>query len=113
MLKNGTAPIRWKYEGNNATGRETGGSQDCGITYEPTTSSVNIIDSQNSGATYGSHENDIIMMAWDLDNGKIWFGKNGTWNNAPTSDVGNPQLGAMSRLSFTVGGDYWSRVHSG
>ena len=112
IVKNGTwAAIRWKYEGNNATpGRETGGSQDCGITYEPTTSSVHIID-QNSGTTYGSQagENDIIMMAWDLDNGKIWFGKNGTWNNAPgTSDVGNPATGANPGLSFTVGGDYWS-----
>ena len=49
------------------------------------------------------------MMAWDLDNGKIWFGKNGTWNNAPgTSDVGNPATGANPGLSFTVGGDYWS-----
>ena len=30
--------------------------------------------------------NDIIMFAWDLDNGRAWYGLNGTWQNS-----GNPE----------------------
>ena len=33
----------------------------------------------------GMAANDVAMVALDMDNGKIWFGKNGTW-----SDSGNP-----------------------
>lgn len=33
----------------------------------------------------GMIANDIAMVALDMDNGKIWFGKNGTW-----SESGNP-----------------------
>ena len=33
-----------------------------------------------------------IMMAFDLDNGKIWWGRNGTWFN--TSGTANPATGA-------------------
>jgi len=40
--------------------------------------------------TYGSSftAGDIIMIAFDADNGKIWWGKNGTWFNS-----GNPASG--------------------
>ena len=31
--------------------------------------------------------NDTLMFAMDLDNGKIWFGKNGTWYSTGTSTV--------------------------
>lgn len=40
---------------------------------------------------------DRLMVAFDLDSGKIWFGKNGTWGNN-----GNPAIGineAFSNLS--------------
>ena len=43
-----------------------------------TNASVN--GGSNSVSTYTT--NDIIMMALDLDNGLIWFGKNGTWENS-------------------------------
>lgn len=34
-----------------------------------------------SGTSYGSTcaSNDVVMCALDMDNGKIWWGKNGTW----------------------------------
>jgi hypothetical protein len=34
-----------------------------------------------SGAGYGSsfNDGDIIMVAFDVDANKAWFGKNGTW----------------------------------
>ncbi|NBW18892.1 MAG: hypothetical protein EBR82_64050, partial [Caulobacteraceae bacterium] len=43
---------------------------------------------------------DVIMVAFDMDAAKVWFGKNGTWLNS-----GNPATGAnaaFSNLSGTV-----------
>ena len=31
--------------------------------------------------------NDVLMFAMDLDNGKLWFGKNGTWYSTGSSTV--------------------------
>ena len=31
--------------------------------------------------------NDILMIAYDLDAGKIWWGRNGTWNTVPGSNT--------------------------
>ena len=113
IQKNGThANRRWRYEGANAiVGKETGSNGCEGITYQPMTSTPNIIDDGGGGTVnYGvqASANDIIMCAFDLDNGKIWFGKNGTWFNAPsTSNVGNPATGANAGLSFTKGDDFW------
>jgi len=47
--------------------------------------------SNGSGiVSYGSAlaTNDVLMLAFDLDNGKFWAGKNGTWHNS-----GNPAAG--------------------
>ena len=43
-----------------------------------------------TGSSYGSSANsgDVISIALDLDNGKIWWAKNGTWFNS-----GNPASG--------------------
>ena len=115
IQKNGThASRRFKNEGNNGTpGRETGSNGDEGITYEPLGSSFHIIKN-NSGTAYGAQasQNDIFGMAVDLDNGKIWFSRNGTFLNAPgTSNVGNPATGANPGLTFTVGDEYWG-IHA-
>ena len=55
--------------------------------------------------SYGSAivQNDIVMIALDKDNGKIWWGKNGTWFNS-----GNPASGtneAFSNINTVVGSD--------
>ena len=42
--------------------------------------------------------NDIVMVAYDLDNGKLWFGLNGTWFNS-----GNPATGANANYSNLSG----------
>ena len=117
IAKNGThAQRRWRYAGgaNAIVGKETGSNGCEGITYQPLTSTPNIIDDGGGGTVnYGTQasENDIIMVAVDLSNattGKIWFGKNGTWFNAPgTSNVGNPATGANPGLSFAKGDDFW------
>jgi hypothetical protein len=77
------------------------------------TSTPNLIDDGGGGTVnYGTtaSANDIIMVAVDLSSAtsKIWFGKNGTWFNAPsTSNVGNPSGGANEGLSFAKGDDFW------
>tara|TARA_R100001510_G_scaffold14454_1_gene11697 strand:+ start:219 stop:1574 length:1356 start_codon:yes stop_codon:yes gene_type:complete len=49
----------------------------------------------------------IYMVAVDLDNGKMWFGANGTWAN--TSGTANPATGTDPRLSFSakLNGEHW------
>ena len=68
--------------------------------------------SNGNVATYDTWTaGDIVMCAVDLSNattGKVWFGKNGTWHNAPgTSNVGNPATGANPGISFAKKDDFW------
>ena len=53
----------------------------------------------NSASSYGvtATDNDIINVALDLDAGKIWYGKNGTWMAS-----GSPSTGANPSQSFTA-----------
>lgn len=44
--------------------------------------------------------NDVIMIALDIDNDKIWFGKNGTWNGSPAGDPANGLYAAYSDLDL-------------
>jgi hypothetical protein len=66
----------------------------------------------SSGASYGSAfgNGDICNIAIDIDAGKIWWGKNGTWFNS-----GNPATGAYPGDTFTAGRDLslWVGGYSG
>ena len=44
--------------------------------------------------------NDILMVAFDADNNKIWFGKNGSW-----ADSGDPAAGTNAAFDSTDGID--------
>jgi hypothetical protein len=58
------------------------------------------------GGTIGTYTtNDILMIAMDLDNDKLYFGKNGTWENSgvPTSGA----TGTGSILTLTADQDYF------
>ena len=69
----------------------------------------------NSGASYGDTFtlNDIIMVAMDLDNNYVYFGKNGTWQNSGDPTSGATGTGAAYSISssppsgayFFVSGD--------
>ena len=116
IYKNGThASRRWRNQGANAiVGKETGSNGCEGITYQPYNEGTpNLIDDGGGGTVnYGveASVNDIIMLAVDLTSAtsKIWFGKNGTWFNAPsTSSAGNPATGAYPGLSFAKGDEFW------
>ena len=52
------------------------------------------------GVTYA--QNDIAMCALDLDNGKIYFGKNGTWSESGDPTSGSTGTGA----AYSVTTDY-------
>ena len=53
-----------------------------------------------TSSTYGSGytNNDIIQIAYDADNGKLWFGKNGTWQAS-----GNPVAGTNAAFTGITG----------
>ena len=63
--------------------------------YSLVASSGNKYNNENS-TSYGSAltNGEIMMGALDLDNGKIWYGKNGTWFNS-----GNPASGSNEAFS--------------
>jgi hypothetical protein len=54
----------------------------------------------NSTTSYGNSytENDIIGIALDLDNNKLYFSKNGTWQNS-----GDPTSGATGTGAISIG----------
>lgn len=58
----------------------------------------------NSSAAYGNTytTNDVVDVALDLDNGKIFFGKNGTWQNS-----GDPVAGTNAAYTG-VSGTYFA-----
>ena len=64
-------------------------------------------------STYGSAfaDNDIFMIAMDVDNGAVYFGKNGTW-----FDSGNPATNtnpAYSSITFTDSVHFCSGMENG
>ncbi len=59
----------------------------------------------DSGSSYGSSASsgDIIMVAFDADNGTIWVGKNGTWfNSATQSEIENGTTTNSMYSSITI-----------
>ena len=56
------------------------------------------------GASYG--ENDVIGIAIDADNNKLYFSKNGTWQNSGDPTSGATGTGAIS-ISHATGYDTW------
>ena len=59
---------------------------------------VNIINSYT--------DNDIIMLAMDLDNGYCYFGKNGSWENSGDPTSGSTGTGGYATSNMTAGGTY-------
>jgi len=60
------------------------------------------INSSSYGNTYTT--GDIIQIAFDADNGAVWFGKNGTWENSATQseiEAGTTTNAGITGLSMT------------
>jgi hypothetical protein len=63
-----------------------------------------------SAPSYGvsSAPGDLLMMALDIDGGKIWYGKNGSWMAS-----GDPANGSNASQTFTAGQKMSFSVQSG
>ena len=60
---------------------------------------------KTSTASYGSATSaadDVVMLALDIDNNKIWYGVNGTWTSS-----GNPATGANASSTITSGIEWY------
>ena len=68
---------------------------------------VNNDQNVDNGVAYGSTytTGDIIGCAFDLDNGKIYFSKNGTWQNS--GDPTSGSTGTGSAFNITTGYTYF------
>ena len=67
----------------------------------------------NGGSTsYGSafSSGDTIIVAFDATNGKLWFGKNGTWFNSgdPVAGTNAGYTGLTSSTGYFFGGDVYT-----
>ena len=67
-----------------------------------------LVNNSNYTNSYGGTAADghVIMVALDVDNGAIWFGKQGTWYNKGTSDdsatvKGQIEAGTTTNAAFT------------
>jgi len=61
------------------------------------------------GDTYTT--NDVIMVAFNANTGKIWFGKNGTWQASGDPGAGSNE--AYSGLSGSLGAAFGGRYSGG
>tara|TARA_R100000458_G_scaffold58342_2_gene66186 strand:- start:1227 stop:2618 length:1392 start_codon:yes stop_codon:yes gene_type:complete len=101
----------YTYNGEPPGKQTAGGVNPSGFTFYPNPSTP-VIKQNNSNTNYGTQAsaNDIIMCAIDLSTTslKVWFGRNGTWFNAPgTSNVGNPASGTNIGMTLDKGDEFW------
>ena len=87
----------------SATIFTTGGS---GAAILRSAGDVIISGSETSGVTPSFSQNDIAMIAYDADNGAIYFGRNGTFGSVG-GVVGNPTSGASRTGAINISGQSW------
>ena len=102
--------------GINNTSNQNPGLVASGYIYDQDGTKGNNDSNSSFGDTYTT--GDIIGIAVDLDNLKIYFSKNGTWQNSGDPTSGSTGTGAaytISAASSTPDGAYffaWSDIHS-
>ena len=75
-----------------------------GITYYP--NGTVFADPQTTVATYSSYGDAIIQIAMDLDNGFLYFGKDGTWQNSGVPTSGATGTGGINISNYIGTGTY-------
>jgi len=75
-------------------------------------------DGQINGSAYGNTytTGDIIQIAFDADNGTVWFGKNGTWENSATQseiEAGTTTNAGITGLSMTKFYNFATKGYNG
>lgn len=51
---------------------------------------------------------DVVMIAVDFTAAKIWFGKNGTWNDQTPGNPGNPAAGTFEHINTVNSLSTWT-----
>jgi len=105
-----------KYNTNlTNSGTDTTASSDCWIVRGDNEHKAN--GDGGSGASYGTgtwSTGDIIMLAVDIDNTSIWWGKNGTWyasgNPSSNSNAAYTNLPSTDDLLVICGDNYSSET---
>jgi hypothetical protein len=99
-----------------ADGIDTTASSDCWLVRGDTGNKAN--GESGSGLSYGGSfaNGDIIMMAVDIDNSSIWWGRNGSWNAsgnpATNSNAAYTNLPSTEDLLTICGDNYSDKVPS-
>jgi len=89
-LTSPSAPVTDQYPGSTSTNGWSWRNE--GTIYK-TSSNITVNGSWPS-TTYTT--GDVLMLAVDVDAGKVWLGKNGTWSNS-----GSPGTGANASITYT------------
>jgi hypothetical protein len=79
------------------------------VQLHPSTPTITKAVGANYYLSSGLTTNDTIMMALDMDNGRMWIGKNGTWFANSSGNTGSPSAGTYpvwDTAEFTVGETY-------
>ena len=92
--------------GENHTLSNYVGAGSNGYGYRPDANKLNNGTATSYGLTTTSNT-DVVMVAFDADNWKIWFGKNGTWFAS-----GDPVAGTNAAFSSITPGTYYFAVGS-
>jgi len=100
FIESTATTLGYHLDGNNPLYDSTGyiGSNAgfYGISIDSGDNSDKIVAGSSTNSNFGTiSNNDIVGVAFDLDNGKFYFSKNGTWLNS-----GDPTSGATGTGSF-------------
>jgi len=105
-----------KYNTPFAGGIDTTASSDCWLVRGDTGNKAN--GESGTGLSYGGSfsNGDVIMMAADIENGSIWWGRNGSWtasgNPATNSNAAYTNLPSTEDLLVMCGDNYSDKVPS-
>ena len=67
-------------------------------------------NSNSDTALASADNNDVYQMAVDLDNNKLWFGKNNTWDQSNPGDNGTATY-SITNKSYVMGGSASNSEH--
>ena len=111
----GTVGITSRDITTNAQGNHLGSQNEDYTYYSFNGHILNNSGTSNTGTAYGNTytTGDIISVALDLDNNKLYFSKNGTWQNSGDPTSGSTGTGAVSIALPTANngkGNYFTGV---
>ena len=72
----------------------------------------------NTSTSYGTFQEyssvgfEITSIAYDSDNGKVWFARNGVWEGDPAAGTGEAFSGISGNISFAFSDNYNGSYHS-